>query len=308
MFIVDTPTRVRTPGRMLPAIWHGSFASLTDWTAAAPEYAVLAQLAEEIDDRLVVSTRPFALQAWCVVCSAIRPMTVTWRSFFHLKETASIKLAGTEVAHCHGCQLFSRVRALFSLLDSLSLPADARTYIAEQVTATYQQMRQRYPLLAGSEFLGPGLEPGETRRLPGRDLAIRHEDLTGRSFDSGSFDAVVTLDVFEHIPDYRGVFRECRRVLRSGGHLVFTVPFFENQAATEVRALVEPDGGIRHLLPPEIHGDPIARGGSLCFQHFGWDMLDDLRRAGFVSATANLYWAPWQGHIGLPGFVFHAVA
>jgi SAM-dependent methyltransferase len=37
-------------------------------------------------------------------------------------------------------------------------------------------------------------------------------------------DAVLSLDVFEHIQDDSKAISECRRVLKKGGHLIFTVP------------------------------------------------------------------------------------
>ena len=36
---------------------------------------------------------------------------------------------------------------------------------------------------------------------------------------------------------------------------------------------------------PEYHGDPIS-GGVLCFHHFGWALLDDVREAGFADVAA----------------------
>jgi SAM-dependent methyltransferase len=293
---------------MLPSIWRGDLRSAADWTAAQPNYAILEQAADAIDDRLIVSMHPFDIRGWCVVCRTVRPMAVNWRSFCHLRETASIKLAGTEVAHCHGCGLHSRVRALFAHLADLRLSPDSCVYVSERVTATYQRLAEHYPGLIGSEYLGPTVVPGEIRHWTERDISIRHENLTRLSFATGSLDVVLTLDVFEHIPDFRAAFRECRRVLRTGGDLIFTIPFFPELTMTEIRAVVGAGGDVQHILPPEIHGNPITAGGSLCFQHFGWDMFDDLRNAGFSSAVAKLYWGPWQGHIGLPGFLFHAVA
>lgn len=46
-------------------------------------------------------------------------------------------------------------------------------------------------------------------------------------FASGSFDAVVALDVMEHLPDDAACAAEIRRVLRPGGHLVATVPAYQ---------------------------------------------------------------------------------
>jgi SAM-dependent methyltransferase len=45
-------------------------------------------------------------------------------------------------------------------------------------------------------------------------------------FDAGSFDLIAMLDVIEHIPAEDRVLEECRRVLRSGGRLLVTVPAF----------------------------------------------------------------------------------
>ena len=117
---------------------------------------------------------------------------------------------------------------------------------------------------------------------------------------------MVTQDVFEHIPHYQDAFRETCRILAEGGLLVFTIPFFASEAKTRTRATVDVSGAVHHILPPEIHGNPVDKGGSLCFQNFGWDILGTLGECGFSSAAAHLYWGPWQGHLGLPFFVFSA--
>ncbi len=45
-------------------------------------------------------------------------------------------------------------------------------------------------------------------------------------FRDASFDKVICAEVLEHIPDYQGVLREIRRVLKPGGHLAVSVPRF----------------------------------------------------------------------------------
>ena len=54
------------------------------------------------------------------------------------------------------------------------------------------------------------------------------------------------------------------------------------------------DGRIEHLQPPEYHGDPLG-GGVLCFHHFGWDLLEALREAGFTDAEALRVHDPAEG-------------
>ncbi|MCB0162685.1 MAG: class I SAM-dependent methyltransferase [Anaerolineae bacterium] len=43
-------------------------------------------------------------------------------------------------------------------------------------------------------------------------------------FQSDTFDVIISAHTFEHIPDDKRVFRECERILTSGGELVIFVP------------------------------------------------------------------------------------
>jgi SAM-dependent methyltransferase len=289
---------------VLPQIWRGSFDSAAAWRAATSDFLTFHHLADHLDDAILRSRHPFTLDAWCTVCQTIQPMLISWS--LSAQSEGSISPLWTETALCPGCGLNSRMRAVMTYLDILGLPSDSTVYIAERVTPSYMRLERRFAHVTGSEYLGDDILSGTEVRRGG--ILIRHEDMTKLSFSADSFDVIVTMDVFEHIPDYRAAFRECRRVLRVGGHMVFTIPFYQDQDETVVLASVAPDGSLTHHSSPEYHGNPVGDGRSLCFQHFGWDLLDDLNAAGFASATANLYWGPWQGHMGSPVFVFHAHA
>jgi hypothetical protein len=63
-------------------------------------------------------------------------------------------------------------------------------------------------------------------------------------------------------------------------------------------ARLNTDGSIEHLLPPEYHGDSTSAKGVLCFHHFGWDLLENLRSVGFSSAAVYLYWSCRRGYMG----------
>jgi len=287
---------------MMPSIWLEVLHGHDDWVATAHDRRVRDQVLDSIDDCLLSTRQVSVRRAWCAACRTVTEMQFHWH-YGAIEPDGSVHPAWTETGGCSGCGLNSRMRATIALLDERTALHDGDCFLAEQVTPTYDLLRHRFRSLVGAEFLADDLASGS---LVVRDgVELRHEDLTRLSFDDASFDLVVTQDVFEHIPVPTRAFSECWRVLRPGGRLIFTIPFFPDLTTTAVRATVAEDGSVTHLEPPEVHGNPLG-GGSLCFQHFGWDLLDMLRSAGFDQAVAHTYWGPWQGHVGPPSFVFEA--
>jgi SAM-dependent methyltransferase len=241
------------------------------------------------DAALLSEPLPAVRAGWCHVCR--RPSRFTCSSG-NLREDLV----------CAGCGLINRLRASLWLLESECAPGpSARIYVTEQVTALYQVLAARYPGIVGSEYLGEHVALGAS--VDG----IRNESVTGLTFDTGSLSHVLSFEVFEHVPDYRRAFAECARVLRPGGSLLFSVPFLRDAPQTLVRARVLADGTVEHLLEPEYHGDPLSSDGCLCYQHFGWDMLDDLRQAGFSRAVACVYWSKRFAYLGGEQIQFVAV-
>ena len=290
----------------LPSIWLAEFANKAEFDAKAVALSAQLEVIAAIDDRMLQSRHPFDLKAWCAACNAVTTMRVTWH-YCGTNAAGAVHPAWTETCACTQCGLNSRMRALFDFLASeLNAPRTSHIYMAEQTTVSFNVMQKLFDNVTGSEYLGPDYKPGEVATHFNNHSSIRHEDLSRLSFADGAFDMVLTQDVFEHIPDYLRTLAECERVLKVGGSLVFTVPFFYDQAHTRVRATVDAQGNIQHIHPPEFHGNPVSSEGSLCFQNFGWDLLDALQNAGFIQAKAHMYWGPWAGHLGVPFFVFSA--
>lgn len=195
----------------------------------------------------------------------------------------------------------NRMRATFHLFDIEMEPyPDSKIYITEQITPIYSYFRNRYPDTVGSEFLGERCPFGYSD-----NRGVRNETLTALSFPSQSFDILISLDVLEHIPDYLSAFKECARVLRPGGKMMWSVPFIAGVHTNMVRAKIE-GSKIVHLLEPEYHGDPLSSAGVLCFQHFGWEMLSQMRDAGFCDAYALCYLSKEFGYFGGEQFIFVA--
>lgn len=201
---------------------------------------------------------------------------------------------------CDGCGLNSRVRAGFQILREMVGAEDARVYITEQASTGFVWLQRHYRNAMGSEYTTDDAAKRVLQQylidLGGRG-DIRFEDVTRLGFGDGSLDAIVSFDVLEHVPDYRQALREFARVLRRKGVLVLTAPFIAQWKQTLVRARLAEDGSVEHLLPAEYHGDPLGAGGILCYYHFGWDLLDHLREAGFQQAEMTLGWAPALGWV-----------
>jgi SAM-dependent methyltransferase len=104
----------------------------------------------------------------------------------------------------------------------------------------------------------------------------RSEDLERQTFETGSFDVVVTQGVFEHVFDPDAAFQEVQRTLRPGGAHLLTTPLVRAEAASRRRAERGPDG-VRHLEPAEFHGNPMSADGSLVTWDWGYDIVDLIR-------------------------------
>lgn len=244
----------------------------------------------------------FAVGGFCAVCG--RPSTFTANFLYSYEATSDGRSIPNWREHldCIDCGLQNRLRAGLHLFQTLLRPEpNAAVYLTEQGTALYEVMRARYPNLSASEYLGVNCALGE------ETAGIRNEDLTRLTFADESFDFVLSFDVMEHVADDVAAFEEVFRCLRPGGRILFAAPFSRDRDEKVVRARMREDGAIEHILPPEYHGNAAdPEHGSLCFRYFAWDVLDDLKRAGFENCRAVHYWSRDFAYLGGEQFVFIA--
>ncbi|RYD86002.1 MAG: class I SAM-dependent methyltransferase [Verrucomicrobiaceae bacterium] len=208
-----------------------------------------------------------------------------------------------------GIQSMGMPTRCFAMLDLLDEHTggnpDARILCLEGLTAFAAIMRSLYPRSECSEY-APTEE--EQRRI----APVPHVDVHAIQFGSGSFDAVVSGDVFEHVPFLDKALSECRRILRPEGQLIATFPFAAGLENIIQRAVLM-NGEVRHLIePPEYHGNPVRpEEGALVFQVPAWDILAQCRAAGFKTAQMLYIADPERGimQTELDGlFVLRAVA
>jgi hypothetical protein len=248
-------------------------------------------LRRQIERTLIANHDSFTVAGWCFVCRKQVGFHVDFSYSYHVD--GELTPNWREHLNCTSCGLNNRMRAAIQIFEQECFPHELnQIYVTEQSTPLFQAMQARYPNLNGSEYLGDRVPFGTTD-----SKGIRNESIVNLTFPSNTFDHILSFDVLEHVPDYKHGFVECLRCLKPGGSLLFTVPFTA-KPDTLVRARKNSDGTISHLLPPEYHGDPLNTQGCLCFYHFGWDFLDELRNLGFQDTLALIYWSRELGYLG----------
>jgi len=202
---------------------------------------------------------------------------------------------------CPVCNLNNRQRYIVhAILNDYT--RGKKIYMYEQITSVYQAVRRYVGIenVVGSEYIADGLASGTIVRN------ILHENAESLSFPDCSFDMVISCDVFEHVNDYKKCFSEASRVLKENGKIYLSVPFHTNQQDNHRRAGIQ-ESGIVYYDQPLYHGNPMSSEGSLVFWDYGWDMLDDLRRAGFRDVYMQPYYSARNGYIGGIPFIFVAI-
>lgn len=171
--------------------------------------------------------------------------------------------------NCTGCG--SNLRSIV-LAEALCAAVDAVGTL-ESFVASPQAARWRLLEINEAGTLGPLLA-----RMPDHVLAAYPAvDMHDLPWREGSFDLVVHSDTLEHVAQPVRALAECRRVLRPGGWLCFTIP-------TIVGRLTRSRAG----LGPSHHGDPaVTHDDYLVHTEFGADMWTFVLRAGFTAVTLH---------------------
>ena len=194
-----------------------------------------------------------------------------------------------ETLQCRSCRSTMRHRTLAAaMLRSLSQRlARPLASVREALAADWGDLRilDSDALSPIAALLKPKLNYQVSSFVPGRpfgvELAPRHwnVNLEKISFADASFDLVLTSDVMEHVRDSDAAHAEIHRILKPGGHYIFTVPY-DPACATHI-PLVDTSGSEdRFIVPPQYHGDPLS-GGIIAYRVFGRGLLDDLAALGF---------------------------
>jgi len=204
-----------------------------------------------------------------------------------------------EQFHCALCKSVSRHRHVAlemlhaferketSLQKALPFFRNLKIYSASSGDAMNRVLGKDNPNYVVSEYF-PDMPLGSEKN------GVQCQNLESLTFKENTFDMVITEDVLEHVVNFRKALSEIHRVLKQGGFHIFTVPLLLDSPTIE-RAIVEENGNIKHLLPPEYHGDPI-RGEILAFRTFGYDIFRVLSEVGFDSKLSPTFFQMMLKH------------
>ncbi|MFS8136492.1 MAG: class I SAM-dependent methyltransferase [Thermomonas sp.] len=234
------------------------------------------------------------MDGYCVNCECIAPFTVFGGALFG----SHINLREGMV--CQACGLNARSRLLLLAATGVFPSSTRQLAVMEAFSPFAAAMKERWPDAQVSEYFDPTIAPGTMTVRPRRDggsQAARHEDLMQLSYADASLDGVIHNDVLEHVADVARAFSEIYRVLRPGGTVLFTMPWFPWLQKTLIRGRLLHDGSLEEFLPSEYHGDGLRPEGIYTYYNFGADLGELLTRAGFENARYGVCYAPFCGFL-----------
>ena len=124
---------------------------------------------------------------------------------------------------------------------------------------------------------------GHLSRLKHHTLAEYPEyDMKDLSMEDGSFDLILHSDSLEHIDDPLQALAECHRVLKPGGHCIYTIPIVVGRMSEATTGKL-----------PSYHGDPQQLDYDWMVQtEYGCDAWIQPLEVGFKSCTMHAYEVP----------------
>jgi len=163
-------------------------------------------------------------------------------------------------------------------LRSIALAAAIRSALGTNLTLQHFTTTDAANALLILEINEAGSLSPILRNLRGHLLAMYPDvDIHALPYADNQFDMVVHSDTLEHVAHPVRALAECRRVLKQGGWLCFTVP-------TVVGRLTRPRAG----LEKSFHGNAETKSDDFVVHtEFGADMWMSVIEAGFAAVTVN---------------------
>jgi 2-polyprenyl-3-methyl-5-hydroxy-6-metoxy-1,4-benzoquinol methylase len=139
-------------------------------------------------------------------------------------------------------------------------------------------------------------------------VTFRHASALAMPFDDGAFDVVWTQNVVMNIEDKAGLFRECARVLRPGGHLVIAAIMAGEVTGLHFPVMWASQPALNFLMPPDAFRHLVVSTG---FKEVAWEDLTaqelEMSRSRFALVTSQGL-PPLGTHVLVPEEVLEKIA
>lgn len=204
---------------------------------------------------------------------------------WELSERQRFVYSARETRHCGNCRASLRARLMADAIIDVFAPGSGSL---EAAIASKKMDGLKIAEINANNFIHDRLAklPGVTySEYKPADPSIRHENIEKLSYKDREFDAVLTAETLEHIPNYQKALAEIKRVLKPGGVHIFTIPMLFSRH-TRRRVEVAADGSLKQILEASYHG--AGEPDNLVCTEFGIDVLDELKTAGF---TTKIFYA-----------------
>ena len=220
----------------------------------------------------------------CSICggTSFTRQKVLWPALIEEWEISDSEVAyidRQQGMQCTGCGANLRVIALASAVLSalgenvtLSEMVERRRSVPAPTTAVHMLDINGAATISQTLAGMPGYERHDYPQI----------DMQALPFADGTFDIVIHSDTLEHVPDPMKALIECRRVLKAGGSLCFTIPMIVGRISRS-----------RAGMKPSYHGS-VAQEGDDWRVHteFGADAWLYLIKAGFVEVRISAVDSP----------------
>jgi SAM-dependent methyltransferase len=198
-------------------------------------------------------------------------------------------------SRCLGCKSTAHHRGVFAVIrelygDDLEMLRGGSVYEISAHGALHAALAKRREIrFTCSEFLDEWI-PGQVYN------GVRCENVEALTFARESFDLITCTGMFEHVENDAAGFSEIARVLKPTGYFIFTVPYHDG--LTYPRGVRLDDGSIRHLMPPEYHGDPFrGEAGVYTWRNYGRDIVDIMASSGLAAEVRQLRVSGMRGRL-----------
>jgi len=215
----------------------------------------------------------------CSVCggSEFTSNKVLWKELideWQLSEAETRYIDRQQGENCNHCGANIRSIALANAI----LDAMGTTLLLDEVSRS-ELTRSRHILeINEAGALSPWLKKFEHYTFG----AYPEVDMHNLSYTDQTFDLVVHSDTLEHVINPVHALKECRRVLKTGGALCFTVPMIVGRMSRN-----------REGLPKSFHGNSNTSSDDFAVQtEFGADAWTYILEAGFKELKIHTFEYP----------------